>query len=186
MRGFTYDEVGATRPGGPLPAGYRHLEHRMRVGTGRAAFETAGEAVVTFRMHAGMHVRPQASGPRAEPGTRVTVQLGPHGLSLRAPCEVVWAVDETRRRGFAYGTLPGHPERGEEAFLVEWDEAGDAVWLTIRAFSVGGRWYTRAAGPLVPLLQHTYALCCGAVLRRIVRRGTSPTDLRPSTGPGTA
>lgn len=162
----------------------------MRVGTGRTDFEAAGEAVVTFRMHAGMRVRPQSSAPLAEPGTRVTVHLGPRGLSLRAPCEVVWAVDEPRRRGFAYGTLPGHPERGEEAFLVEWDptddaEAGDAVWLTVRAFSVGARWYTRAAGPLVPLFQHTYALCCGAVLRRIVRRATAPTDLRPSTGLGT-
>jgi uncharacterized protein (UPF0548 family) len=136
-----------------------------------------------------MRVRPQASTPRAEPGTQVTVHLGPRGLSLRAPCEVVWAVEEPRRRGFAYGTLRGHPERGEEAFLVEWDEPGDAeaegaVWLTIRAFSVGALWYTRAAGPVVPLFQHTYALCCGAVLRGIVRRETAPTDLRPSTGLG--
>jgi uncharacterized protein (UPF0548 family) len=172
MGGLTYKELGATRQGEPLPEGYRHLEHRMRVGAGRAAFEAAGEAVVTFQMHASMHVRPQASSKRAEPGTRVTLYLGPsRRLCLRAPCEVVWTVDEPQQRGFGYGygTLPGHPERGEEAFLVEWDEA-DAVWLTIRAFSVGGRWYTRAAGPLVPLFQHTYALCCGAVLRRLVRR----------------
>lgn len=166
--GLTYAEVGATRFDEALPAGYRHLEHRMRIGHGRTAFEAAGEAVVTFRMHQAMHVRPHADAPRAVPGARVTVFLGPGRLSVRAPCEVVWAVDEPRRRGFAYGTLPGHPERGEESFIVDWDEQ-DAVWLTIRAFSVGGRWYSRAAGPLVPLLQHSYALCCGAVVRRLLR-----------------
>ena len=171
--GLTYAEVGATRLEGALPAGYRHLEHRMRVGRGRTAFEAAGEAVVTFRMHQGMHVRPRADAPRAVPGTHVTVFLGPGRLRLSAPCEVVWAVHEPRRRGFAYGTLPGHPERGEEAFIVDWDEQ-DTVWLTIRAFSVGGRWYSRAAGPLVPIVQHSYALCCGAVLRRLVRALPAP------------
>jgi uncharacterized protein (UPF0548 family) len=175
MSGFTYPEVGATRDGGPLPSGYRYLERRMRVGAGARAFEAAGAAVVEWRLHAGMHVRPRADRAPAEPGARVTVHLGPSRpawLRITAPCEVVWTVDEPRRRGFAYGTLPGHPERGEESFVVEWDER-DAVWLTVRAFSTGARWYTRAAGPLVPLLQHAYALTCGAVLRRLTRSALS-------------
>lgn len=89
-------------------------------------------------------------------------------MSLRAPCEVVWTIDEPRRRGFAYGTLPGHPERGEEAFVADWDE-DDAVWLTITAFSTGARWFARLAAPLVPLFQNGYALCCGMVIRRLIR-----------------
>ena len=80
-------------------------------------------------------------------------------------CAVVWALDEPRRRGFAYGTLPGHPECGEESFLIEWDDQ-DEVWLTITVFSVGATWYTRAVGPLVPWFQRLYAVCCAAVLRR--------------------
>ena len=59
----------------------------------------------------------------------------------RIPARVVYVVDEPRRRGFAYGTLPGHPERGEESFVVE-RLADDSVWLVIRAFS-------RPSGPLV-------------------------------------
>jgi uncharacterized protein (UPF0548 family) len=178
MSGFTYPEVGATGGGGALPAGYRHLERRMRVGTGERAFEVAAAAVVEWRLHAGMRVRPRADRARAEPGARVTVYLGPRRpawLCLEAPCEVVWAADEPTRRGFAYGTLPGHPERGEESFIVERD-ASDAVWLTVRAFSVGARWYTRAAGPLVPVFQHAYALGCGAVLRRLTRSAASTDD----------
>lgn len=168
MNGFTYPEVGATHGDGPLPAGYNHLRRRMRVGSGEPAFETAAAAVLEWRMHEGMHVRPKADRPRAEPGAQVTVSLGLGRFSLHAPCEVVWTVDEPRRKGFAYGTVSGHPERGEEAFLVDWDEQ-DAVWLTITAFSVGAAWFTRMAGPFVPVLQNTYALCCGMVLRKLVR-----------------
>lgn len=53
---------------------------------------------------------------------------------------------EVRRCGFAYGTCPGHPESGEEAFLVEWD-TDDVVWLRVIAFSRPATWYVRLAGP---------------------------------------
>ncbi|SIP67631.1 hypothetical protein BN9982_740001 [Mycobacterium tuberculosis] len=33
---------------------------------------------------------------------------------LRAPCRVVYVIDEPDVRGFGYGTLPGHPVSGEE------------------------------------------------------------------------
>jgi uncharacterized protein (UPF0548 family) len=172
MDEFTYPEVGATRGDGPLPSGYSHLYRRMRVGAGEAAFQEAADAVLSWRMHEGMRVRPQADNPRAEPGAHVWLHLallGPHLVVLRAPCKVVWAVDEPRNAGFAYGTLQGHPERGEEAFVVDWDD-DDSVWLTIKAFSNGGRWFTKAAGPVVPVLQNAYALCCGVVVRRLIRQ----------------
>lgn len=178
MSGFTYEEVGATRDAGPLPDGYRHLRHRMRVGRGGAAFDCAAAAVLEWRMHAGMHVRPQADCSRAEPGATVTIFLGFGRWSLSAPCEIVWVVDEPRRKGFAYGTLQGHPERGEESFVVERDER-DVVWLTITGFSRAGKWYTKVAGPLAVLLQHVYALCCGAVVRGMVR-STVASATRPS------
>jgi uncharacterized protein (UPF0548 family) len=36
-----------------------------------------------------------------------------------ARCRGVSVVSEPDKFGFAYGTLPGHPELGEEAFTVE-------------------------------------------------------------------
>lgn len=53
---------------------------------------------------------------------------------------------EPGRVGFAYGTLTGHPERGEERFEVALLEDG-AVEARIRAFSRPGRWFTRLGGP---------------------------------------
>ena len=55
-------------------------------------------------------------------------------------------VDEPRRRGFAYGTLPDHPEVGEEAFIVSRDE-DDSVFLDITAFSRPGSLLVRISGP---------------------------------------
>jgi uncharacterized protein (UPF0548 family) len=40
-----------------------------------------------------------------------------------------------KRHGFAYGTLPGHAESGEEWFLVEWDRTDGGVCYDILAFS---------------------------------------------------
>ena len=62
------------------------------------------------------------------------LRLGRRRLAVSAPVRVVYVVDEPRRRGFAYGTLPGHPESGEEAFVVELQE-DDEVTFTVTAFS---------------------------------------------------
>lgn len=56
------------------------------------------------------------------------------------------------RRGFAYGTLPGHPECGEERFCVEWRD-DDTVALNIVAFSRPATWWARAGAPVARLVQ---------------------------------
>lgn len=61
-------------------------------------------------------------------------------------------MDEPDRVGFAYGTLPGHPECGEQSFVVTRDETG-AVWFTIRAFSRPARWFSRLGAPVTRVLQ---------------------------------
>jgi uncharacterized protein (UPF0548 family) len=171
--GLTYPEAGATRDDGPMPAGYHRLRRRMRIGRGEAAFHAAADAVLEWRLHKSLHLHPQADHIRAEPGANVWLDVGTrHVVLIRAHCRVVWVLDEPRCKGFAYGTMPGHPERGEEAFVVEWD-ADDSVWLTVKVFSVAARWYTKIAGPLTPLMQRVYALCCGVLLRRLIREARS-------------
>ena len=66
---------------------------------------------------------------------------------------VVCVVDEPGRRGFAYGTLPGHPERGEEALILQ-QHRGGAVTFTITAFSRPAGLLARAAGPAGRAIQH--------------------------------
>lgn len=162
---FSYPEVGATARR-PLPDGYQQLHHTERIGHGRAVFEAAGTAVTTWAMHCDSGARVRATTDRAEPGTRVTVSLGLGPLRLTAPCEVVWTAYGEDRTGFAYGTLAGHPECGEEVFMVDLRDDG-SVWFTVTAFSRPAAWYSRLAGPVVPVLQKAYARRLGRCLRRI-------------------
>ncbi|MFI5657795.1 DUF1990 family protein [Streptomyces sp. NPDC051684] len=138
---LTYSEVGATLAAGELPPGYAHMDRRVRLGSGQERFERAGAAVLAWgaQRGSGMRVTP---GDDVREGADAVLRL----LFLRIPCRVVRVVRDDSRIGFAYGTLPGHPERGEEAFLVE-RAADDIVWFRIRAFSRPGRWYTRLGGP---------------------------------------
>lgn len=162
MTDLTYPEVGATRRE-PLPAGYHHLHYRRYLG--RGTFARAGEAVLSFAMHRATGARVTADADRAAPGVRVSIgaPIGP-----TAPCQVVWTVDDGRRAGFGYGTLPGHLARGEEAFLVTEDDEG-RVWFGVTAFSVPARWPMRAGGPVARWAQHGYAALCGHALRRLSR-----------------
>ncbi|MEU0126313.1 DUF1990 domain-containing protein [Streptomyces sp. NPDC006289] len=166
MSTLTYPEVGATRLG-PLPDGYDHLRHRAAVGRGRTDFEAAGAAVTEWRMHRAAGARVNASAERAAAGVAVEVSAGLGRLRVEAPCEVVWTAYERDRTGFAYGTRAGHPECGEESFVVELTEDG-TVWFSVVAFSRPASWYARLAGPLVPLAQRWYARRLGNVLRRTV------------------
>jgi len=59
---------------------------------------------------------------------------------------VVAVVDEPDRVGWAYGTLPGHPECGEEAFLLTILPSGE-VLFEVRAFSRAGVWWSKVLGP---------------------------------------
>ncbi|MDB5817528.1 MAG: hypothetical protein JWQ11_1168 [Rhizobacter sp.] len=80
----------------------------------------------------------------------VGLRLGP--LSFKAPCRVVRMVDEPGARGFAYGTLPGHPECGEEAFVVRMGD-DDLVRMEITAFSKPARWFSRLGSPVARRVQ---------------------------------
>ncbi|WP_245979784.1 DUF1990 family protein [Gryllotalpicola protaetiae] len=59
-------------------------------------------------------------------------KVGP--ITVDAPVRVVYVIDDPKRVGFAYGTLQGHPQSGEEAFILEHRD-DDSVWLTVRSFS---------------------------------------------------
>lgn len=147
---FSYPDVGASA--GALPPGYRHLSVERHLGTGPDRFETAVERLMTWDMHRRAGLRVDGAGPRVTAGGEAVVSLLLGPWSIAAPVRVVDVVDEPNVRGFAYGTLAGHPESGEERFLVHRD-ADDTVRATIRAFSRPARWFSRLGGPLARHLQ---------------------------------
>ncbi len=74
------------------------------------------------------------------------------GGYVTATARIVYVVDEPDRFGFAYGTLPLHPVRGEEAFMVSRD-AGGNVTYSIDVFSKPNHLLTRLGRPFSRLVQ---------------------------------
>jgi uncharacterized protein (UPF0548 family) len=130
---LTYPEHGATRGSGALPAGYRHVTRFQRLGAGPACFDRAVDGLFGWQMHRGAGLSPLVA-PRPMVGADVVMRLGPPLVGAIIPCRIVYVESAPRRRGFGYGTLPGHLAVGEESFVVEWAD-DNGVNLRIRAFS---------------------------------------------------
>ena len=150
---LTYAEVGATS--GTLPPGYHHLDVSQVVGRGRDWFDVAAARVLTWEVQRRAGLSVDASREVAL-GTRAVLRMRVGPVPVRAPVEVVVVTVEPDRVGFAYGTLTGHPERGEERFEVLL-RADDAVEARIRVFSRPGAWFTHLAGPVGRRLQRSTA-----------------------------
>ena len=87
-------------------------------------------------------------------------------------CRIVYVVDDEAERnsrfGFAYGTLPGHVESGEERFLIEWDRGHGGVWFDILAFSRPNHFLTRVGYLLMRRLQKRFARDSTAAMLRAI------------------
>ena len=144
---LTYPDVGATAA--TMPPGYRQVRASRRIGTGRTRFEQAAEAVMRYGMLRGAGLTVWATTEVAAPGAEVLGRLGP----FSAPCRVIYVIDEPDRRGFAYGSLPGHAVQGEEMFSVRYDPADEAVYAEVAAFSRPATWWSRLGAPVLALSQ---------------------------------
>ena len=158
---LTYADVGSTLT--DLPTGFRHLVRTFPIGHGRPAFDAAAEELMSWGVQRGAGLRVSASWPCIELGAVAIVKIRFGFASVRAPVRVVEVVDENDRRGFAYGTLPGHPECGEELFLVAIDP-DDNVTLQIRAFSKPGSVLARCLGPIGRWVQEVFTRRYGRAL----------------------
>ncbi|WP_407442750.1 DUF1990 domain-containing protein [Rhodococcus sp. (in: high G+C Gram-positive bacteria)] len=149
-RDLTYPEVGASL--GALPSGYRHMRIERVLGSGDVVFDTAAARLFGWDMHRAAGLRVPRNTPAPAVGVDVRLEAGIGPVRFPAWCRVVAVVDTADRRGFTYGTLAGHPEIGEETFLVERTPDGRVVGRVV-AFSRPGRWFTALAGPIAPVLQ---------------------------------
>jgi uncharacterized protein (UPF0548 family) len=142
----TYADPGATLAGGDLPPGYNHDRYEVSLGTGAAAYERAVDGLRSWRAHElpGISVYPPDTA--IEEGQTVIVCMG-RVVALAAPCRIVKVVNEPDHWGFAYGTLPGHPEQGEESFSISSGEDG-SVAFRITAFSRPSDRLVKLTGPI--------------------------------------
>ena len=147
----TYDHIGSTLDS-HSPDADPIREYHVDVGRGPVAFELAREGLRSWVTHTGINAVIEPAGQRVALGTTVLVVLRLGPIYVVAPDRVMRVIDEPRRFAYAYGTLPGHPESGEESFTVEELDDG-IVRATIRVQARPATLPARAAAPLVRLLQ---------------------------------
>ena len=148
---LTYSEVGATR-GGSLPAGFRHDRYELRVGEGSDLFERAVQALRKWQPQKGAGVEVVPRDASVGENETVILLLRAAGLWAPAPCRVIYVVDQADQFGFAYGTLPGHPETGEVAFMVSQDSA-EGIDFRVTSFSRSVDPLARLAAPITRWVQ---------------------------------
>jgi uncharacterized protein (UPF0548 family) len=151
---YTYAEVGTTNA--TPPAGYNVDHNRIQLGNGEATYQRAVEALKKWRQFELGWVVIVPRGVRVEVGATVAVKARAFGTWSLNATRVVYTIEESRRFGFAYGTLPDHVEKGEERFLVEW-LADDSVWYDILAFSRPQHPLVRLTARLARRLQAHFA-----------------------------
>ena len=135
--------------------------YRVRLGEGEVAFARAKRALLGWQQFGLGWAEIVPRGAPMEVGTTVAVLARHHGfLSLDAIVRMVYLVEQSGcvdRFGFAYGTLPGHGEKGEERFAVEWYHADDCVHYDVLAFSRPKHLLAWLGYPLARSLQRRFA-----------------------------
>jgi len=175
---LTYPQRGLTQrldDGAGWPAGYGRVEHWVAVGTGAETYEQLAREILRWGIQRGAGLTvglPSGSDPggaasaaeAVQTGTRVVCGFGVGPLRLPVPCQVVWVEEpapvvvgpdggtEPQRAGFGYGTLPGHPASGEEAFLARLGADG-TVHFGLLAFSKPSGFIYRLGQPVTRLTQ---------------------------------
>lgn len=148
---FTYEPVGLTQSG-RSPDGFHGLVWRARLGSGDDVFAVAAACVLSWGLQRGSGLAVSAAD-RPVPGDVVAMAAPlPVAGWIDVVCRVIEVVDEPDRVGFVYGTLPTHPESGEESFMVE-RSADGMVALVIVAVSRSRHPLARLAPPITRRLQ---------------------------------
>jgi uncharacterized protein (UPF0548 family) len=156
---FTHADVGATAKSLPS-SGYVVDRTRVLLGQGEDIFQNARAALETWTQFDLGWVEASPADTPIRAGETVAVLIRAFGLWWLNSARLVYVVDETiesvARFGYAYGTLPGHVEAGEERFLVEWDHVTNQVSYEILAFSRPRHILTRIAQWQVRRMQQRF------------------------------
>jgi uncharacterized protein (UPF0548 family) len=137
---YSYQYVEGTK--GEYPQGFDHDRNKVLLGEGEECFAKAKQGIQRWSMFPPSWTMIFPKQAPIQENTTVGMAFRLFGIWWINSCRIVYTIDEKRRFGFAYGTLPEHIERGEELFLVEIDEE-DKVWYHIQAFSKPRHWLVR-------------------------------------------
>jgi len=147
---------------------FRCDTHRVRLGRGQAVFDVACAAIRGWKMFPEPMAELYWPNEALDEGYVVAVLFRGPGFWSLNPCRIVYGVDEDRRFGFAYGTLNGHIESGEESFMIVIDDE-DTVWYELTAYSRPNHWLAWLGYPFVRRQQARFRRLSGEAVQRHVQ-----------------
>jgi uncharacterized protein (UPF0548 family) len=171
---YTYPEVGATANLIHSPASVSssyNIDHtRVQLGSGEVIFERATAELRRWKQFRLGWLEAFPDDTPLRSGETILVVARACGLWWTNAARIVYVIDEQQdgvsRFGFAYGTLPGHVESGEERFLIEWDRATDVVQFDIIAFSRPRHILVRMNRRRARAMQKRFAAEAGVAMQR--------------------
>jgi uncharacterized protein (UPF0548 family) len=167
---FNYPMVGATQ-NETAPPNFDVDKNKILLGTGPEAWEAAKLAIRQWVMFPGpwTQIEPHYAPIKTHQTIAMLAQV--MGLWWTNSCRIVYVIDEPNRFGFAYGTLPGHVEKGEELFLVERD-ATNHVYYVLQAFSRPRHLLVRLTYPLPRVFQRKFQRDSKAAMVQFVQNAS--------------
>ncbi len=141
---YSYREIGQTTSG--QVANYDNDHNSILLGKGENVWLNAKNAIDNWQQFPADWTQIYPNTTPLKKGEVVAVLFRVLGLWWTNSARIVYTFDEPNRYGFAYGTLPGHIEKGEEVFWIEKDTEGN-IYYHIKAFSTPSLWLVRLAYP---------------------------------------
>jgi uncharacterized protein (UPF0548 family) len=136
---YSYAGVGASRE--KAPAGYTIDHNRLQLGHGIDVYERAKIAIRRWKMFDMPWIELCWPDIPIEVNSTIAAlirHLGFWSLNAARIVYLLQAQGQVHKYGFAYGTLPGHAEHGEERFTVEFNVEDQSVWYDLYGYSRPG------------------------------------------------
>ncbi len=135
-----------------MPPGYHHGYWETGLGQfSEERFSRLSDALINWQVQIGCGIAIYPEEP-VRPGLTFALSFRlPAAGWVAAAGRVVYVTREPGRCGFAYGTLPQHPEQGEEAFTVV--RQGEQILFRVCAFSRPQHPLVKLGGPAGRVLQ---------------------------------
>lgn len=109
------------------------VDYSRTIGRGEDDFARAVDNLLSWRAHRAACVRVKGE---PEPGETVQLYFGP----TVSPCRIISVKRSPRRVDLIYGTMHGHIECGEEAFIIELDSDDEVIGAVLPSHSIRGGW----------------------------------------------
>lgn len=152
---FSYPEVNASKT--EQVAGYDNDHNKIYLGKGETVWQNAKIALQNWQQFPQSWTTTLPKKTPLKNEETVAVFFRMFGIWWMNAARIVYILDDEKWFGFAYGTLPGHVECGEECFWIE-KEADGSIFYHIRAFSKPRFWMAKLGYPIARAYQRKFVL----------------------------